>query len=98
MNWLMPPGNTKDNQTYNMTLAVVIGQVGCFTPIIIIGALFVGLWLDRTFDTKPIFTIVFILASMPLSLYVLFRIVRAATARLKKTNANQPVQEETNRE
>ena len=73
----------QSNTTFNMTLAAVIGQVGCLTPIIIIGALFTGLWLDRQFETKPLFTILFIVGSAPVALYVLFAIVRSATKRLK---------------
>ncbi len=93
----LTPSENKDN-TFNMTLAAVVGQVGCFTPVIIIGALFLGLWLDRTFDTKPLFTIFLILGSMPVALFVLFRIVRSATDRLKKAKTTQTNQEEANRE
>ena len=71
----------------------VVAQVGCFTPVIILGALFVGLWLDRTFDSQPLFTILFIIGSMPVSIVVLFMIVRSAMKRLKserKQNSEIP--------
>jgi F0F1-type ATP synthase assembly protein I len=71
----------------------VVAQVGCFTPVIILGALFVGLWLDRTFDSRPLFTILFIIGSMPVSIVVLFLIVRSAMKRLKserKQNSEIP--------
>ena len=88
----------KTNNAFNMTLAAVVGQVGCFTPIIIIGALVLGLWIDRQFNTRPFFTILFILGSMPVALYVLFQIVRTATNRLKTDTSTKTNQEEANRE
>ena len=75
------PENTS-NDRFNTILATVVGQVGCLTPVIILGALFAGLWLDRQFETKPLFTILFIVGSAPVSVFVLYRIVRAATNRL----------------
>jgi F0F1-type ATP synthase assembly protein I len=90
----------KNDNSYNMTLAAVVGQVGCITPVILIGALFAGLWLDRQFETKPLFTILFIVGSAPVSVYVLYRIVKSATGRLKTTSSNsaKTSEEEANRE
>ncbi len=82
-----------------MTLAAVVGQVGCIIPVLLLGALFVGLWLDRYFETRPFFAILFIVGSGPVSVYVLYRIVKSATNRLKI--ANYPAktsEEEANRE
>ena len=39
-------------------LIVVIGQVGCLTLVVILASVFGGLWLDKTFGTKPDFTLV----------------------------------------
>ena len=79
------PENNSNNR-FNTILATVVGQVGCLTPIIILGALFAGLWLDRQFETKPLFTILFIVGSAPVSVFVLYRIVRSATTKLKIDN------------
>lgn len=82
-----------------MTLAAVVSQVGCIIPVLLLGALFVGLWLDRYFDTRPFFAILFIVGSGPVSVYVLCRIVKSATSQMKTTN--QPAklsEEEANRE
>lgn len=88
-------GDDKNRQqyVYNLTLAAVAGQVGCLTLVIIFGALIAGLFLDRAFATKPLFTIIFMVASMPVTLYVMFRVVRGATSRIrpvidKKNNDN----------
>jgi F0F1-type ATP synthase assembly protein I len=91
------PGNRSNNR-FNTILATVVGQVGCLTPLILLGALFAGLWLDRQLDTKPLFTILFIVGSAPVSVFVLYRIVRVATAKLKIDDQDKNTEEEANRE
>ena len=94
----MSQPENRSNNRFNTILATVVGQVGCLTPVILLGALFAGLWLDRQFDTKPLFTIVFIVGSAPVSVLVLYRIVRTATAKLKTDNQDKNTEEEANRE
>jgi len=80
-----PPGPKQDRKQYwlNLTLVGVAGQVGCLTLVIVIVAVFGGLWLDARFDTKPAFTLGLVIASIPISLALMFIIVRLATARIK---------------
>ncbi len=80
-----PETQDKDRQqkTYNLILAAVASQVGCLTLVIIFGALIAGLWLDRTFGSKPFFTMLFMIASMPVTLYVMFKVAQSATSRMK---------------
>ena len=94
----MSQPENRSNNRFNTILATVVGQVGCLTPVILLGALFAGLWLDRQFDTKPLFTILFIVGSAPVSVFVLYRIVRTATAKLKTDNQDKNTEEEANRE
>jgi len=94
----MSQPENRSNDRFNTILATVVGQVGCFTPIIILGALFAGLWLDRQFETRPLFTILFIVGSTPVSVYVLYRIVRTATAKLKIDNQVKNTEEDPDRE
>ena len=94
----MSQPENRSNNRFNTILATVVGQVGCLTPVILLGALFAGLWLDRQFDTKPLFTILFIVGSAPVSVFVLYRIVRMATAKLKTENQDKNTEEEANRE
>jgi F0F1-type ATP synthase assembly protein I len=82
----MPDVPTQSNKVFNATLTAVIAQVGCLTPVIILGALFIGLWLDKTFNKSPLFTIVSIVVAMPVSIIALLAIVRSATKRLKSEN------------
>ncbi len=94
-------GNYRLQHAYNLTLASVAGQVGCLTLIIIIIALFAGLWLDKTFDTKPLFTLILMIGSVPVTLILMFMIVRTATSHMKPDQPKQMVEtqeEETNRD
>jgi F0F1-type ATP synthase assembly protein I len=77
------PDKDRQQKTYNLVLAAVASQVGCLTLVIIFGALIAGLWLDRMFASKPFFTIFFMIASMPITLYVMFKVAQSATKRMK---------------
>jgi hypothetical protein len=79
----------------NLTLAGVAGSVGCLTVLIIISALFAGLWLDNQLQTRPTFTILFLLGSVPVTLIAMFWVVRQATARIRP---DVPTQADTNQE
>jgi hypothetical protein len=68
---------------WNLTLAGVAGSVGCLTVLIIILALFGGLWLDNQLQTRPTFTILFLIGSVPVTLIAMFWLVRQATARIR---------------
>jgi ABC-type transport system involved in cytochrome c biogenesis permease subunit len=88
-----PKGQDKDHQqyVYNLTMAAVAGQVGCLTLVIIFGALLGGLWLDRLYSTKPLFTMLLMIASVPVTLYVMLRVVKGATGRIRPViKAKQP--------
>jgi F0F1-type ATP synthase assembly protein I len=79
-------------KAYNLTLAAVASQVGCLTIVIIVGALIAGLQLDKLFATKPLFTIIFMIVSMPVTLFLMIWVVKSATSRIK------PVIEKKNKE
>jgi F0F1-type ATP synthase assembly protein I len=76
-----------DNNRQNLVstlLIVVIGQVGCLTLAVILASVFGGLWLDKTFGTKPVFTLVLLFAGIPLSVFLMLYVSRKALARLKE--------------
>lgn len=66
-----------------MPVIALGGQIGCVTLIVVLVAAFGGIWLDRVFGTKPVFTIVLILGAAPFSLYLTY--VMAVQA-LRKVN------------
>lgn len=72
------------NSMVSTLLIVMIGQVGCLTLAVILASVFGGLWLDNTFGTKPIFTLVLLFAGIPLSVFLMLYVSRKSLARLKE--------------
>ncbi len=68
----------------------VIGQVA-FMSVFIIGAgLGAGILLDRMLDSKPMFTLVGILISLPLHMWLVYKIaMRAVNQVAERTQKNQ---------
>jgi hypothetical protein len=91
------PGQQNNRKQYwlNLTLAGAVGQVGCVTLIIILAAVFGGLWLDARFGTRPAFTLGLLVISIPVSLIAMLFIVRLVTSKIK---ANPPKEDESNEE
>jgi F0F1-type ATP synthase assembly protein I len=82
------PKKTKPARyTLNLTLAAVAGQVGCLTVVIIALALLAGLWLDNQFGTRPLFLVGLLLGSVPVTLVVMFWVVRQATSRIQNEDS-----------
>ncbi len=73
-----------------MALAIAAGQVGCATLVIVLAAVFLGLWLDSRMGTKPTLTIIFIVGSIPVSLLVMLFLARAAVSRIRAQNPAPP--------
>ncbi len=73
---------------YAATYASLISQIGCTTSIaslIIIGAAFGAGWLlDNYLGTNGIFTVLFLVGSFPISLYVILRIALSTAARAQR--------------
>ncbi len=91
----------KDQMQYafNVALVAVAGQVGCLTLVVIFGSLFGGLWLDNQFDTRPMFTVLLLIGSIPVTLVAMFWVVRKATSHIKPDSKNTSSQsEEADRE
>jgi F0F1-type ATP synthase assembly protein I len=68
---------------FNSKVLTVGGEVGCITLVIVIVAVFGGIWLDRVLGTKPLFTVGLVLLSAPLSLVLTFWIAKRATQDLQ---------------
>ncbi len=94
-------GKERFQYAMNLTLASVAGQVGCLTLVVIFLALFAGLWLDRYLQSRPLFTVVFLIGSVPVTLLMMFRVVKAATDRIKpiqKKSIPPVIEEDSDRE
>ena len=83
---------------FNMSVLALGSQVGCSTLFIVIVAVFGGIWLDRFLDTKPIFTILFILGSAPLALgltyWLALRTLKSSQFAAPDANENKTDKEE----
>jgi F0F1-type ATP synthase assembly protein I len=80
----MAQSQDKSRGILNTLLIVMIGQVGCLTLIIIFASVFLGLWLDNMFGTKPVITLVLLFAGIPISVLVMLFVARRTLARLKE--------------
>jgi MFS-type transporter involved in bile tolerance (Atg22 family) len=84
----------RKQQLVNLTLAGVVGQVGCLTLFIVLAAVLGGLWLDAHFGTRPVLTIGLLVASIPVSLVVMLLVVRKATSLIKPGSPKEGKSEE----
>jgi magnesium-transporting ATPase (P-type) len=73
----------KNQQEINMNalLASVVGQVGCLIVFIVFIALGAGLALDKFLGTKAIFTVLLMVGSVPVALYLTVRLSLTAVSR-----------------
>jgi F0F1-type ATP synthase assembly protein I len=78
-----PKKPDRKRQAINLTLAGVAAQVGCLTLVIVLGAVFTGLWLDRIFETRPWFTIGLVVVSIPISVIMMVVVARLAVSKIK---------------
>ena len=62
-------------------LASVVGQVGCLVVFIVFIALGAGILLDKLLGTKALFTVLLMVGSVPVALYLVVRISLTAVAR-----------------
>lgn len=75
--------------------AGVVGQVGCITVIVIGLALGAGMLLDKYLGTNSIFTVLLMVGSVPVALYVTVRVSLTAAARIQDTSSSNEAEEET---
>jgi F0F1-type ATP synthase assembly protein I len=85
----MTQSEQKGRNILTTLLIVLVGQVGCITLVIILASVFGGLWLDKTFDTKPVFTLALLFAGIPVSVFVMLLVARKTLARLKEKAENE---------
>lgn len=72
------PTDKQPSRAKNLGYAAVAAQAGCWSIIIVMLALFAGLWLDARFEVRGPFTIGLLLLSVPVSLFIMVRIALGA--------------------
>lgn len=78
-----PPPDAFSARVKNISFAILAAQSGCFSLVIIFGALFLGLFLDAQFGQRGPFTIGLLLLSIPLSLFVMVRLALRSIAQIQ---------------
>jgi uncharacterized membrane protein len=78
-----PSNKNRKPDLINWALLGVIGQVGCVTLVVVLAVIFLGLWLDGQFGTRPWITMVLVIASIPVSIILMLFLVRAGVDRIK---------------
>lgn len=76
-------------------LASVVGQVGCLVVVLIGLALGAGMLLDRFLGTRAIFTVISMVGSVPVALYLTVRVSLTAVARIQQAIDDKKAEEET---
>ena len=82
----MAQSNDDRRAGFNTLLIVLVGQMGCLTLVVIALSVLAGLWLDNTFHTKPIFTLVLLLAGVPVSIGLMLLVGRKSLERFRLRN------------
>jgi hypothetical protein len=72
---------TPPQSTINLALASVAGIGGCLVLIVVMAALFGGLWLDSALGTKPLFTLLLVIGSVPVSIFLMYRVAMSIISR-----------------
>ncbi len=89
--------NGKGQDEFRSAVTMTVVWVAGLTLVIIFAALLAGLWLDKILNSKPLFTVLLILTSIPVTLYLTFRVVRTATARIQPAIRKEVTEEEPHR-
>jgi hypothetical protein len=77
-----------DSLSAKITGMLVAG--GCLTVVIVLAAVFLGVWLDRILGTKPALTLLMLFATMPVSLILIYQIgMRTVKSNTKNPNARK---------
>jgi F0F1-type ATP synthase assembly protein I len=86
-----------ENQTsFKSAVTITVVGVAVITFVILLVAIFGGLWLDKVLNTRPWITIALVMASIPVTIILMFRLVKVATSRIKPTKPKSS-DEESNR-
>jgi F0F1-type ATP synthase assembly protein I len=90
----MTQSKDEHQRAVNTVLTIMVGQVGFLTLAVIMLSLFGGLWLDKFLDTRPFFTVGLLIGSVPVTLFLMYRVSKAAIDRIKpiasKTKMSSP--------
>jgi F0F1-type ATP synthase assembly protein I len=80
--------NPKDNPRWramsDSQIAGLMAQTGCLMLAAVIASVLAGIWLDRTLQTRPLFTLLLVLGGSPIMLFVQYRLAKNAVAKAQE--------------
>ena len=79
----MPVKNPKLKSQNNILIAVLVGQVGVLVLVIVLAAGLGGLALDAHFGTKPWITVGLLVASIPVTFFLMLWMARKTVAKIR---------------
>ena len=86
--------DSKQQDEFRTAVTMTVVWVAGLTLIIIFVALFAGILLDKILNSKPLFTVVLTIASIPVTIYATFRVVKSATNRIQPAVKKENPEEE----
>ncbi len=57
--------------------------MGCVTLVIVLLVILLGLWLDQRLGTRPVFTLILVFGSIPVTIFTMLFLVRKGVDRIK---------------
>jgi len=72
----------------NLTLAGISALTGCVALLVVLVALFLGLWLDQQLGQRGPATILVLILSVPVSLYLMTRLALGLVRRINFDTTN----------
>jgi F0F1-type ATP synthase assembly protein I len=90
------PGR-KQQDEFRAAVTMTVMWVAGLTLAIIFVALFAGILLDKFLNSKPLFTVILTITSIPLTIFSTFRVVKAASSRILSAEKKENSQEEAHR-
>ncbi len=76
------PGDDQKKEFREAVTTTVVWVAGV-TLVVIFVALFIGITLDKMLQTKPWFTVILTIASIPATIFTTIRIVNSTTKNIK---------------
>lgn len=88
----------KGQDEFRTAVTMTVVWVAGLTLVVIFLALFAGIMLDKFLNSKPLFTILLMVASIPLTIYLTFKVVRRATSRIQPAAKKEIPEEVSHRD
>lgn len=86
----------KPSRTRNLSYTAVAGFAGCWITFVVLAALLLGLWFDARLGVRGLFTVAFVILSVPISLFIAVRIVLALVKQIQAPKTDQNVDSSSN--